>query len=60
MVGILPFKNSSESNYSQTFLNCIRKKKNTWWSSDQHYKHTGGKRQTMHTSTDTVLKSVKT
>jgi len=45
-----------------------RKKKNTWWSSDQHYKHTGGKRQTMHTPdtpvhrkpTDTVLKSVKT
>jgi len=24
-------------------------KKNTWWSSDQQYKHTGWKRQTMHT-----------
>ena len=37
----------------------LNKKKNTWWSSDQHYKQTGGKQQTMHTPTDTVLKSVK-
>ena len=27
----------------------LKLKKNMWWSSDQHYKHTGGKRQTMNT-----------
>jgi len=27
----------------------LEEKKNMWWSSDQHYKQTGGKTQTMYT-----------
>jgi len=56
MVGTLPYKKFKleqlfpNVSHLHTLECCIqRKKKNMWWLSDQHYKHTGGKRQTMHT-----------
>jgi len=55
MVGTLAYKKFKleqwfpNISHSHTPKCCIsRKKKNTWWSSDQCYKQTARKRQTMH------------
>ena len=66
MVGTLAYKKFKleqwfpNISHSHTPECCIsRKKKNTWWPSDQRYKQTARKRQTMRPPIDTVLKSEK-
>ena len=54
MVGTLAYKKFKleqwfpNISHRHTPACCIKKKKNMWWSSDQRYKQTAGKKQTMH------------